>query len=224
MQCLEFRRAVGAEPGLQTPEVMTHLENCTACAEYRRQMLDLDRLVRRALEIPVGPASRPAVGRKHPRWSWVAMAASVLLAVVLGFTLLTSGPSESLAATVVDHIQHEPGSMVATTERVAPLTLDEVLERAGIRLRDSFGAVTYARSCPFRGYTVPHLVVQSQHGPVTVLVLTHETIAPPIQFEEGGLRGTIVPAGPGSIAIVGGDAEVAEGLRARVLEAVQFLD
>ena len=37
------------------------------------------------------------------------------------------------------------------------------------------GLVSYANSCVFRGHHVPHLVVQTEAGPVTVMVLVHES-------------------------------------------------
>ena len=63
--------------------------------------------------------------------------------------------------------------------------------------------MSYASTCPFRGDKVPHLVVQTATGPVTVMVLRHERVARPVQFDEGGYAGTIVPAGPGSVAVIG---------------------
>ena len=38
---------------------------------------------------------------------------------------------------------------------------------------------------------VPHLVVQTEMGPVTVMVLVHESVAKPVPFEEQGYRGVI---------------------------------
>jgi hypothetical protein len=65
------------------------------------------------------------------------------------------------------------------------------------------GIVSYAASCAFRGHRVPHLVVQTPSGPVTVMVLVHESVSRPTQFDEQGYRGTIVPMpGHGSIAVL----------------------
>jgi hypothetical protein len=50
--------------------------------------------------------------------------------------------------------------------------LAEVMWKAGVELDNSPGRVMYARSCAFRGHTVPHLVVSTAQGPVIVLDLT----------------------------------------------------
>jgi hypothetical protein len=85
--------------------------------------------------------------------------------------------------------------------------------------------VSYAQSCLFRGRHVPHLVVQTDMGPVTVMVLVHENVTAARTFDEGGYRGTIVPVpGHGSIAVLvkgdEGDLAQVESVAARVKDAI----
>jgi hypothetical protein len=135
-----------------------------------------------------------------------------------------------LAVTVVEHLDHEPDAMVTTEERIAPFALEDVLAKGGIRLRSGLEDVSYARSCPIRGHSVPHLVVQTDQGPVTVLVMAHEPVSGTVVLHrsgldeiDAGLVGTIVPAGPGSIAIIGGESAPIDEVRKQVLAAVEFL-
>jgi hypothetical protein len=119
-------------------------------------------------------------------------------------------------------MDHEPEALVVTTTPADDAVLGRVLERGGIRLRPEVGTVSYANSCRFRGRTVPHLVVQTDGGPVTVMVLRNEPLDAPVRFAEQGFSGTIVPAGPGSIAVIGtGDADL-EQITSRVLAAVDW--
>jgi hypothetical protein len=55
MNCLEFRRAVGADPGTETPELLTHSAECAACARYREELLRMDQLTYRALNLEIDP-------------------------------------------------------------------------------------------------------------------------------------------------------------------------
>ena len=94
-----------------------------------------------------------------------------------------------------------------------------------MRLRPDAGMVSYAQSCLFRGHHVPHLVVQTGMGPVTVMVLVHENVAAARMFDKGGYRGTIVPVpGHGSIAVLvkgdEGDLAQVESVAARVKDAI----
>lgn len=218
MNCLEFRRIVGADPNASTPELTAHEAQCPACARYRQQMQEMDRLIHRALAVDTDAPSRPMVQRRRTmQWG---LAASALLAVVAGF-LWIGYPRETLAEQVVQHMLHEPHSLQAS-EPVSEQTLNEVLAQSRVRLKPGVGPVTYASSCPFRGHQVPHFVVQTAAGPVTVLLLREERhIAKPQSFKEGGFVGVIMPAPHGVLAVLGQNAPVAEVAR-KVLAAVEY--
>jgi hypothetical protein len=208
MNCETARLQIGADPGASTPELEAHLASCAACSQFREEMRSLEGKVARALEQPP-PAVRRA--RRRPAFAWQqwAMAASVLLAMVavLGVWLLR--PSDTLAREVVVHVQHEPQSWFAT-QQVSAQGIDHALRGAGVNLDVISDRIVYAQSCFFRGHYVPHLVVQTAHGPATVMILRHEQVSARRSFHEAGLSGVIVPAEHGSIAVVqqgGGEVE-----------------
>lgn len=202
MECRDFRRQAGADPGHLGADAVAHRDACPSCAEYLRQTLALDDRILAALRIPV-PAPRrvipfPVIDRRR----LIALAASIAAGVMVGSLLWVSGPRPSLAQDLVRHMGHEPHAMESSAA-ADPVGVAEVLERAGVRLRPEAGVVSYANTCRFRGEKVPHLVVQTAAGPVTVMVLRHEQVTAPVQFDEDGYAGTIVPAGPGSVAVIG---------------------
>jgi hypothetical protein len=65
-------------------------------------------------------------------------------------------------------------------------------------------------------------VVQTGAGPVTVMVLRNETVEAPVSFDEQGYSGTIMPAGPGSIAVIGTAHANLDHVAERVLAAVEW--
>ena len=74
---------------------------------------------------------------------------------------------------------------------------------------------------------MPDLVVQTELGGVTVMVLTHETIRSAMRFNEQGYRGVIIPVrGHGSLAVLerGPDTDIkaVEGVAARVQSALDW--
>jgi hypothetical protein len=246
MECLEFRREAGADPRHLGPGAAAHRDACPVCAESLRRTLELDERILAALRVPVpdgagaGRASvslRSTALRRHQdrqpgrfvgfpvieRRRWMALAASIVGGVVVGSLLWVGSPRPSIAEDLVKHMGHEPEAMVSTSSGADPAEVAAVLERAGVRLRPGIGTVSYASTCPFRGEKVPHLVVQTAVGPMTVMVLRHEKVAAPVNFDEGGYAGTIVPAGPGSIAVIG-HAPTADldQVAAQVRNAVQW--
>jgi len=82
--------------------------------------------------------------------------------------------------------------------------------------------VTYARRCIFEWRVVPHLVVRTPQGPVTVLLLRHRSVSGPVRLAEQGYVGVVLPAPRGSIAIVGRDQKDLDGIAQQVFEAVDW--
>jgi len=233
MNCMEFRRAAGADPRHLASDARSHRDGCAQCAAYLRQLLAMDATILKALQVTVLPARsaatvapRASVVSKavltNPR-RWYALAASILGGVLVGVVLWASGPRNALARDVLAHIAHEPQSLVVTQVPVDAERVRVVLAKDGLRLRSDMGTVSYAMSCSFRGHEVPHLVVQTAGGPVTVLVLRDEKVRRVMNFHEQGYVGTIEPAGPGSIAVIGGTPDQVREAAERVAAALEWI-
>ncbi|HEY5808255.1 MAG TPA: DUF3379 family protein [Povalibacter sp.] len=234
MNCLEFRRIIGAEPHSAAPEVAEHAATCEACARYRQQMQQMDKLIHSALLVDVAAPPAGAAAPKHmdaqPRpapqrrskvqWS---LAASLLLAVAAGVFWI-GYPRDTLAQDAVEHALGEPESLQRTSAVVSDQEMTDVLAQARVHLKSQMGPVSYATVCPFRGHHVPHFVVQTPVGPVTVLLLRDETpVKESRPFKEGKFQGVIVPAPQGVLAVLGENAPV-EKVAAQVLAAVEYQD
>jgi len=197
--CRHARLHIGAAPQDLPAEVTSHLATCTDCSRFRDETLALDGRVRSALEVPLArfrelaPPARPVVRR-------FALAASVVLALLVsgGFWLLN--PQPALAGEVAEHVLHEAGSW-DMREPLSAEAVSAVLRQAGVEF-DTSMPVVYAMSCPFRGGRVPHLVVQTAAGPLTVMLLPHETVAVRTEFSGHGYRGVLLPAGNGAVAVL----------------------
>jgi hypothetical protein len=236
MDCASYRRSVLADPHDENPQLRAHRESCPDCREYSLRLLRFEGRLERAMRVtadPVAPATvvplpRPEAGdsvHRRRRRRWLAMAASVLIVLVVagGLWLGASGPS--LAADVVAHMAEEPQAWARTDVPVAAEDLARVLQNTHMRLKPDAVMVSYAASCLFRGHRVPHLVVQTSMGPVTVMVLVRESVRKAVPFDEEGYRGVIVPVpGHGSLAILvhdqQGDLSAVEGIASRVQGAI----
>jgi hypothetical protein len=148
-----------------------------------------------------------------------AIAAS-LLVVLVGALAWFLNPRDTFAAQVIDHVNGEAFSLVRTAQPADATELEDILDRAGIRLKPGQVLVSYAARCQFRGHAVPHLVVQTQHGPVTVLVLADETIEAK-SIDEDGFEGVVVPAPRGSLVVLGQDGDAGH-VAATVLNALDY--
>jgi hypothetical protein len=238
MDCSAYRRSIMADPRDPDPLLGEHLKSCRECSLYTEKLLRFESRLDRAVRVSVpddravpddrvvplrSRAARPTMYRKR----WFAMAASVLLAVVVAGILWLASPRSSLAADVVTHMGGEPGAWLQTAVPVPSSELAGVLKDSHLRLNEGAGVVSYASSCAFRGHHVPHLVIQTESGPVTVMVLVHERVQKPVRFDEQGYRGVIVPvAGHGSLAVLthssSTDIKTVELIAAQVLDSITW--
>jgi Protein of unknown function (DUF3379) len=224
MDHTQYRTAVLSDPHDPNPELRAHRDQCADCAVYTEKLLRFEARLSRAMQIDVPSTAQAASLDGRPRRAaaarWLALAASVIVgAAVIGLTWVV--PSRSLAAAVVAHMAGEPDAW--QTEAAVPVPdLNAVLEDSKLKLMPNAGTVSYASSCPFRGHVVPHLVVQSDSGPVTVMVLVHESKAKWKQFDEQGYRGVIVPVkGHGALAVLMKDPKADAATVNRIAANVQ---
>jgi len=239
MDCAHYRRSMLADPHDPDPSLREHRESCHDCTVFSERLLRFESRLERALRVAVPsevarqpdvvPPPNIVVPLRSPayRKGWLAMAASVLMALVVAGGLWLSAPGPSLAADVVTHMSEEPQAWRRTDVPVQSSRLEDVLRDSHLRLATGAGTgiVSYANSCRFRGHQVPHLVIQTEAGPVTVMVLVHERSPKPVRFDEQGYRGVIVPvAGHGSLAVLtrgpATDIKTIEEIARRVLDSI----
>jgi hypothetical protein len=221
--CIEFRRRAGAEPFAADHAMEAHRRECPACARYQDELRAMDGVIQRALAVglPLRREKRAEPPAEARRRRFLAIAASLVAGVAVGVVLLVSAPRASVAREVIDHVAHEPGAM-DTTAPLAPAALAAVLDPDGTQLRPDVGDVTFAARCVVDGRVVPHLVVRTPRGPVTVLMLRHRDLGQPVRFREQGYEGVVMPAPVGSIAIVGQGVADLDGVARKVFGAVHW--
>jgi len=135
------------------------------------------------------------------------MAASALLALAIG-SLWLGAPSRSLAAAVVDHVVDEPAAYASSNRPVSPENLAVAFGDTQSHMKPDAFVVTYASRCDIRGHGVVHLVVQTGHGPMTVMILTDETVRRSVRFDQQGYRGVLIPLRlKGSVAVLERDGD-----------------
>jgi len=213
--CRHVRVQIGGDPQSLSPDVVAHLESCAECRRFHEETLALDARLRAALELPVA-----GFRSKSPPARRFALAASVMLAVLVGggFWLFRAPPA--LAGQVAEHVRHEPGSWERDVQ-VPRAEVAAMLSAAGVEF-DSTHPIVYASKCPFNGRQVPHLVVKTEQGPLTVMLLPEENLSRQREFSEGNLRGVLVPAGDGAVAIVSRDEAVPRSLAGEIASGVSF--
>ena len=234
MNCDDYRQLITADPSSE--EGGEHLSQCDACRAYRLEMQAFDQQILKALALDV-PAPRvpelPAVDtskvtslagrRRFKAPAWFAVAATVTLAAFLGLRTQSVDVSDlTLADQILEHLDHERGSLVVSDQPVSDSRLARVVPAKIANLDHSAGLITYAQSCKINGVEVPHLVIQGEHGPVTILLMPGQPVDGPESITGESVNGVIIPVGDGSIAIIGEDGENLDRIQNNVRDSVTW--
>jgi hypothetical protein len=244
MNCDEYRVAIAADPSFDGGA--GHLTECAACQSYRAEMQALDQTISRALSLDVPALQMPELPevselsaveadnvialRKRswssPTWSpqiWLATAATVVVAALLGVRLIgTAIEHESLADEIIAHLDHEPFALRVTDVAVTDERLRSVVPADVAEVQRNIGLITYAQSCIINGHDVPHLVIQGERGPITILLMPEEMLGEPQPLMGESIDGVILPVGNGSIAIIGEKEEALEKFEQQILKTVMW--
>ena len=245
MNCDDYKQAIAADPSESFADGAEHVAACAPCADYKAEMLALDESIAKALSFDVPELSMPELPAldgedenvvnlpfKHKSRitmpSWIGIAAGFALAAFLGAQFLatdiTNGSDKDLllAAQVLSHLDHDTGGLQPTKTAVAEERLAQVVnDDIGTMDRD-IGLVTYAMSCKINGRTIPHLIIQGEKGPITLLLMPEEMVTMPVPLSGKSINGVILPVGNGSIAIIGGRDERLDAIQERVLSSVEW--
>jgi hypothetical protein len=161
--------------------------------------------------------------KRSTRPVWFAIAATVVLATSISVRM--SGVFEhydSLGAEVLAHIDHEPGALLPTNVVVSDEQLAQAVPASLATYDRAAFLVTYANPCVIRGNMVPHLVIQGQYGPITILLMADEKVAEATPLDGENVKGVILPVGDGSIAIVANRDEPLEAIKKNVVNSVTW--
>lgn len=234
MNCKDYKDALTADPGFE--DESGHLDSCASCEAYSAEILALDKKIAAAMLINVPELTLPdlpemdtekvvslVARRSLSRPTWFALAATVLLAAFVGIRTADMGAvSGTLAEQVLAHLDHEPGALRVSNTRVSDSRLKRAVPGEVAVMNHDAGLITYAQSCVINGRTIPHLVIQGEHGPVTILLMPDEKISNATTLDGVGIQGIILPVGGGSIAIIGDREEQLELIKQNVLDSVTW--
>ena len=239
MNCEQYKEAIAADPSEKFDGGAVHSAECSSCKAFKAEMQALDAKIAAALAIDVPELIMPELpaisvedkvvdlaSRRPIKWTtpaWVGLAASVVLATVIGVRMIGPGAEQgTLAEQVIAHLDHEPQALRVTDVAVSDRKLYSVVRPAIATLDRDLGLISYARTCKINGKEVPHLVVQGERGPVTILLLPEEMVDMPIRLDGQSIEGAIIPVGNGSIAIIGERGERIDEIESRVAETVKW--
>lgn len=228
MNCEEFRHQLSIDPYRGAAAFQDHVHDCSACARAAEEALRFEETLRAALAADLSAAEESDPRRLRPPRALYALLFLPPLMAVLWLTLHvgrgTDGDGDP-SADVIEHMLSEEEHLQA--EGTVPWA--HVRRLFGTLGADAdadadpgLGTVRFAGRCLIGKRYGIHLILPGERGFVTALFLPGNDLAEKREFVGGGLEGTLVPAGSGSLAVVGEPGERLESVTRRLLVAVRW--
>lgn len=225
MNCLDFRRRLTAEPRSRDADLMAHRDTCKeGCAAFwqRAQRFEDDFEAALAIAVPEGLADRILLAQATAdrrrqvgmRRAWMAVAASLLIAVGGAGVLWRSTDATSLPALAVAHMPDE----IDTLELTRPITDAQVeagFTGRALRLKGPAPThVTYVHDCMVGTYPAVHVVTRMNDEPVVALYMPGKMSEKSTEFHRDGWDGREIPLTGGTLVVL------AQGASRKTMDAV----
>lgn len=206
MDCLTFRRLKLATPSETNPEMIAHQHSCADCAGFARQADAFERELHDAAAVPVpdGLAEQIILRHRKPQWfsrTYLAMAATLVLSVAAVVSYNVVSERNDVAYELIAHVASEP-EVFQQAGFVDAAQFEQTLSLFGAQMVGSIGEVRYLGDCVMDGVLTKHILVQTEHGTATLMLLPDKRITVSRPLTRDGLSVTVVPLGNGSLGIV----------------------
>ncbi|MET0505747.1 MAG: DUF3379 family protein [Luteibacter sp.] len=214
MNCLDFRRRITAEPRSRDAALLAHRDSCKdGCAafwqraqrfedDFESALADIpvpDGLADRILLAQATGERRRQVGRRR---AWMAMAASLLIAVFGGGMLWRHMDQASLPALAVAHMPYEIDALGLTR------TMTDAQVEAGFAGRSAHlkgpapAGVTYVHDCDIGPYPAVHLVTRVDDEAVVALYMPGKMSEASSDFHRDGWDGRQIALSGGTLVVM----------------------
>lgn len=207
MTCLDVRRALLATPISEEPSLLAHLQDCTACRAFAADLKRQEAQLREALAVPV-PAHLAervllATRLRRPRWYGLAWAASLLLAVMIGFSSYQFRPtSVAWCDVVLAHVLNERNTLEKDDE-IPAQRLGHALAEFGLSAKGDLGQIRFLDRCALPGGRGLHVVIDTHElGQVTLILLPPGAHAAGEQMARDGFATKLVTIGDAVVGVV----------------------
>jgi hypothetical protein len=234
MNFSEFKHRLGADPASQDPEF---LHARTSSPEFAREAAAADRFEQKlmratGLPVPVNlleelkTISQGAPAGARPWWRY-ALAASLLLAVATAGVVwrIDGSRMASLESDLAYHYQLDGAKLLLMAEGQSASNVEEVLNHFQAQMSPELSRmVGYIKICRTPDGETAHMVLHTEHGPVTLIFMPDRGVTGGGLVVFDGMQAQLVSLANGSAAIIATSDQDISGVYALVVNSITPLE
>ena len=214
MNCLAARRIISTDISDISSEFKQHLMECTSCKAFYEKQLKFNGVLKKAVEVdvPDGLAARIMVAHQlnqkkeniKRRYSWSAMAASLMLVFAVGVVTTLQAPP-AIAGVILEHV-HEELELLHDKKHVTLESINQLLKPHGIKADKDIGYATHAGNCMIKDKLGVHIVFAGENAPVTLIVFPEPLDrSSNVEISDDVFTGVLINTKKGTIALLSED-------------------
>lgn len=233
MDYSEFRRLLGADPASRDLEFLEARNASPEFANAAREADEFERKLGLVLRVAVPDdllhdiqaiaGDRQAM-RLAPRRHWTpfALAASLLMAVgAAGIVWNMNRGADSVEDYLVAHYAMDGAQLEAKAAGQSASNVQAILAEVAYEARPEFAEmVGFIKYCPTPDGKGVHMVLNTERGPVTVILMPATSVDDSESLLDNGMQAQLVALSRGSIALLGADAASVKALAPLVRESI----
>ncbi len=235
-KCIEVRRELTTDPQTRDADILQHLNSCTSCSDYLKELRLFDTKLAKAIkvEVPEGLESRILLAQKmgqppqmsrQSKWrdyTWMSLAAGLVVAIGITIGAYKLGESHGIEREVLAHI-YEDIYALDRNDNIELASLNKILKPHGIQADAGIGHIRYAANCPIGDKTAPHMVLDDDQGKaVTVMYIPWKDSFKRMPFDDERFNGVLVGAEQGSFIIVSENQQSLKPMEDRVIKSIEI--
>jgi hypothetical protein len=224
---------LGADPTSRDPDLLAARKASPEFEQAAREAEALEVKLNHALRfaapedlvdeiLAIADQGQAKPGASRRRWPPFALAASLLVAVGAAGIVWNMNPgTESVEDYLVAHYAMDGAQLEAQAAGRQATNVQAILAEVGYSARPEFaGLVGFIKYCPTPDGKGVHMVLNTEPGPVTVILMPATPVDDRESGLENGMHAQLVSLSRGSIAVMGADAGSVEHLASRVRESI----
>jgi hypothetical protein len=247
MNDIDFQQKAHENPWDDSPSFLAAMREKPEREALVATLQTQDRLMRQSLEAPVPdglrerllaiPDSHPASGGgagnvvslpRRPAWQqWMPIAASLVVALIIGFNFLPSSAPRALADSLMTHV-HDEIFLLGLDSEPGLDALNEHLAQYGGHFLDSPDTramdATFQLDCPdpLHNGSHFHMVMQGEVGRVTLIVVSGDPVGGEFLYSDERFDAVILPTPEGNLLVAGEKGEAVEDIAERLARNITW--